>query len=618
MTVKRIAAFLLIAVFLLALSGASASGGKLAVSVPGSRSDLNLTILDYGFNEDRTVFTVTVNGYNFLKSGETGSVEEIMPFKIGIAYDGPDNYMVSSSFGVTEDPVTIAYFSKEDNSPMEEPLYIVIAPKEEKIKNGWHYVIAEDRFYDAYDIYYGNSLPKAVDPRTELQALKAPGSYVLFGSYPQTRYGGVLPIEWLVLDYDETGHRSLLVSRYGLDEQRYQEGEGVTWENSIVRSWLNSDFLQEAFSSEEQSAILTTEVDNSAAQGFGAWETDGGNNTQDRVFLLSYAEAERYFGLSDEPNEKVRVAWTDYQYPYVPNKMKHTSNDLKTEEHKDATSWMLRSPGENEYSVAVVDDWGLIGNYRAVDYHCVRPALWVDDGAEIFLRGPETAGQDVQAQEEQFRTVGAYVTFGTYPQTRLGTDQTPIEWLVLDYDETNHRALLLSRYGLDSQRYNAEKTEITWENCSLRIWLNNDFLQAAFSPEEQQAILTTAVDNSRAQGYQEDDADGGNDTQDQVFLLSYAEANRYLGVVKKDKGIVLDAIMAPTSYAVHAGAPVDGTKETASGESAGSWWLRSPSYQPDLALRVSITGEPDFYSGVSGRTSVRPALWVDLDAVILP
>ena len=127
------------------------------------------------------------------------------------------------------------------------------------------------------------------------------------------------------------------------------------------------------------------------------------------------------------------------------------------------------------------------------------------------------------ARDAKF-AVGNYVTFGTYPQTKAGNDATPIEWLVLARD--GNKALLISRYGLDAQPYNIVYTDVTWENCTLRTWLNWTFYNKAFSSAEQSAILTTNVDNSKKQCYSGYSTDGGNNTQDKVFLLSYAEANK--------------------------------------------------------------------------------------------
>ena len=101
---------------------------------------------------------------------------------------------------------------------------------------------------------------------------------------------------------------------------------------------------------------------------------------------------------------------------------------------------------------------------------------------------------------QSFDTIGSIVTFGRYEQDgdkENGPEE--IEWVVLDVQDG--KALLLSKYGLEAKPYNTEYTEVTWETCTLRAWLNSDFLNKSFSTEEQSAILTTEVDNSGAQGY---------------------------------------------------------------------------------------------------------------------
>lgn len=156
----------------------------------------------------------------------------------------------------------------------------------------------------------------------------------------------------------------------------------------------------------------------------------------------------------------------------------------------------------------------------------------------------------IELNEADFQA-GNYVTFGTYPQTVSGTDETPIEWLVLD--RNGNRALLLSRCGLDVQPYNKELEYITWENCSLRSWLNDTFINKTFTDKEKLCILLTDVENSRSQSYKPKYVTGGNDTQDKIFLLSYAEANKYLGVESANYDNVTSR-MSPTRYAKTQGA----------------------------------------------------------------
>lgn len=218
----------------------------------------------------------------------------------------------------------------------------------------------------------------------------------------------------------------------------------------------------------------------------------------------------------------------------------------------------------------------------------------------------------LEARDAKF-TVGNYVTFGEYPQTASGEDMTPIEWLVLARD--GNKALLISRYGLDAQPYNTDHTSVTWETCTLRTWLNVTFYNKAFSSDEQAAILTTSVDNGKNQGYSKWSTSGGNNTEDKVFLLSYAEANKYFGVTY-DSISNTKSRVAPTAYAIAQGAWTSSSSKTADSTDVGWWWLRSPgSYQRSAAYVLDCgLFRGDDVIRVSG--SVRPALWVNLESKI--
>ena len=211
------------------------------------------------------------------------------------------------------------------------------------------------------------------------------------------------------------------------------------------------------------------------------------------------------------------------------------------------------------------------------------------------------------------KTLGSIVAFGTYPQTTGGTDATPIEWIVLDYDSKNNKALLLSRYGLDAQPYNTEWVSVTWETCSLRTWLNNTFMNNAFSAKEQSAILQTNVDNSKSHGYMLWKPDDGNNTQDRIFLLSYAEANKYLEVEHNDSKNTKSQA-APTAYVMQRVFKTN--DKTADGESAGLWWLRSRGETQRSAALVYTDGSLSFADIRSDGALVRPVLWISLESDI--
>lgn len=206
-------------------------------------------------------------------------------------------------------------------------------------------------------------------------------------------------------------------------------------------------------------------------------------------------------------------------------------------------------------------------------------------------------------------TVGNYVTFGTYPQTKAGNDATPIEWLVLARD--GDKTLLISCYGLDAQPYNTSIIDVTWETCTLRKWLNGTFYNKAFSSAEQAAILTTNVDNSKSQCYSAWNTSGGNNTQDKVFLLSYAEANKYFGVTYSGD-INTKSRVAPTAYAIAQGAFRNSSKHVDSTNT--SWLLRSPGNGRGSAARVFPNGSLGSIGVSYDSSAVRPALWVNLEA----
>ncbi len=196
---------------------------------------------------------------------------------------------------------------------------------------------------------------------------------------------------------------------------------------------------------------------------------------------------------------------------------------------------------------------------------------------------------------------GNYVTFGTYPQTKSGTDNTPIEWLVLESD--GETALLVSRYALDCQQYNTEYVNTTWEKCTLCSWLNDEFYNRAFSDEEKQSILKSSVSADKNPSYS---TNPGNATKGNVFLLSIVEAKKYF---TSDKA----RMCASTDYAVQQGAYVN-SNYTVDGRSACWWWLRLPDSLSDHAPRVYFDGSIFGYYGafVNSIEAVRPCVRVRL------
>ena len=95
---------------------------------------------------------------------------------------------------------------------------------------------------------------------------------------------------------------------------------------------------------------------------------------------------------------------------------------------------------------------------------------------------------------DEFGTIGATVLFGRYEQDNdFSNGSEKIEWIVLDVQDG--KSLLLSKYLLDSKPYNDSIGETTWAECSLREWLNHEFMDSAFTGRDQERILPPPVEN---------------------------------------------------------------------------------------------------------------------------
>lgn len=199
------------------------------------------------------------------------------------------------------------------------------------------------------------------------------GDTVLFGSYEQDNNlsNGAEAIEWLVLDKQDG--KLLLLSKDALDCKKYnEEYVAVTWETCTLRSWLNEEFYNTAFSNTERGRIQTTKVKNEDNM---FWKTEGGNDTEDKVFLFNMEEVQRYFDPLDAAEDPVRsakvTAYAEAQGGWVSGGSDYAGNGW----------WWLRLPGRYSCSAAFVNYYGFVyrwGNYVGHDDGVVRPALWLN------------------------------------------------------------------------------------------------------------------------------------------------------------------------------------------------------------------------------------------------
>ena len=157
---------------------------------------------------------------------------------------------------------------------------------------------------------------------------------------------------WRVLELDRKAETALLIAEEPVCNRAYHdELEDITWEHCSLRKWLNEEYYEKTFSEEEKAAILECKLQNPDNPKYG---TIGGNDTTDRIFLLSVEEAGKYF-----QNDRDRVT---------------------------GTRWWLRSPGRSQYSAADIPTIGALGYSAYVNFidYGVRPAFRINLKSDVF------------------------------------------------------------------------------------------------------------------------------------------------------------------------------------------------------------------------------------------
>jgi hypothetical protein len=202
---------------------------------------------------------------------------------------------------------------------------------------------------------------KHPDPAGVIEKIKAGETSVIFGEYL-----------WRVLEVEED--RALLITedivarrdyndQYVIEKKSDEDGNyemkvavDTTWEESSLREYLNGEFLSQRFDQRtEQPLILPTEVVNTKNEESG---TRGGNNTVDKIFLLSIDEAKKYL-----PTKKDQQAY----YAGIDSG------------NSGAIDWWLRSPGAGKNGAAVVRNAEIYeSGYGALGINGVRPALYLN------------------------------------------------------------------------------------------------------------------------------------------------------------------------------------------------------------------------------------------------
>lgn len=194
----------------------------------------------------------------------------------------------------------------------------------------------------------------------------AVGSIITFGHYLQHngQFSAPTPISWIVLETD--GKTATLISMYGLETKPYHDiRENVAWDTCTLRTWLNDNFLNDAFTAEEQAQLQSVTLMVPSVPDFGV---EHSRETIDKVYLLDTDEAERFFTSDEErkclPTEKA-LSYNSWFWSQV-------------DERSNECHWWLRSFGDSpDCASAVLDTGDILYEGWHVDSEdvAVRPVI---------------------------------------------------------------------------------------------------------------------------------------------------------------------------------------------------------------------------------------------------
>ena len=224
------------------------------------------------------------------------------------------------------------------------------------------------------------------------------GSTISFGGY-----------DWRVLDIQDG--KALLLSDKAVKNRAYQQSSyrKTTWAECSLREYLNGKFYNSL--GEDKARIAETVVTTSNNPWYS---TNGGDDTNDKIFLLSIEEVVKYFGDSGQLKNRMDNAWCIND--------EYNSARIATDKKGTVSRWWLRSPGSNDHYAADVNDSGNLvfnGNFVDLSGGGVRPALWLNLQSEYQQEEPDTAmGNNSSNQDMQDDIKQWYAT--EYPDDETG------------------------------------------------------------------------------------------------------------------------------------------------------------------------------------------------------
>ena len=498
----------------------------------------------------------------------------------------------------------------------------------------------------------------------------AEGDIITFGFYEQDGdfEDGREPIEWILLKKEDT--KLTLVSRYLLDYIDYSGLAGkedwesnYSWETCYMRRWLHETFLANSFTAEALSFIEPTPF------SFTLREEDPPIETVDSAYLLTPEEALHYFPYSPDAENELLCNGTDYCIKICGSDRSDCA--LRGTVHNEDAAIQNEGAYSNAYafyygsSDYIYDSYGFTG--------AVRPVLTIDTDPDSVAAKREQIEKYGNDQYRKFRcnyfdrsveefeseqaliaeygsewddlrlnaVEGEKVTFGCYEQDNdPATGAEPISWLVLK--KTDGELWLLSENVLDNVLYDPyphssewEGDNVSWTECSLCHWLNNDFASAAFTEQQLKMLKdsnSVIMENYGEKNVYRSPENESTGAEQPIRLLTADEAISFLfnsEVIINDAEYEASGHKSGYEYAFEYTVPGEGYSysvyfqsaygtpyaianglETLTDYTICEWWLLTDDFNGIVDHVHTMSGLSE--ESVDSTSGVRPLICIDL------
>ncbi len=233
----------------------------------------------------------------------------------------------------------------------------------------------------------------------------------------------------------------------------------------------------------------------------------------------------------------------------------------------------------------------------------------IDRGGEAGEEYYEIGMQDVAYIYDNFlgeKYKSRFIDWEKHKNDVYYFKRTPILWRILE--DTADKLFILSEYNIECKQFHDKDRPVIWEQSSLRKWLNEDFLEAAFNKEERECILETEILNEHNPiNFSYKWVTGGEPTRDKIFLLSYRDV---MNVKYGFDGYITQSVSREAKNTDWV--RINGALTNPEKENGGWWWLRNPGESHWCSGRVDVYGTVFFIGRpISRFAGVRPAMYLD-------